>query len=131
MVLVGFQSEGTFPPTLTAGPAHQTGLGERTHERRSYLHPDDVRHPADLRLPVLAAEMPAEGELSHTLASTSLCLHRCQLIGGGEPRRRCTPTALKSTRGALAFCSFEAVKLLFHIFCFSLHQNTTLSKIHL
>lgn len=27
---------------------------------RSYLHPDDVRHPADLRLPVLAAEVPEE-----------------------------------------------------------------------
>lgn len=38
-----------------------------SHRRRtsSYLHPDDVRHPADLRLPLLAAEMPEEAKLSH------------------------------------------------------------------
>lgn len=48
-------------------------LIERLHERiprscfnflsscaSSYLHPDDVCHPVDLRLPLVAAEMPEE-----------------------------------------------------------------------
>lgn len=65
-------------------------LIERLHERiprscfnflsscaSSYLHPDDVCHPVDLRLPLVAAEMPEEEKAwSHqSLISTSLFSH--------------------------------------------------------
>lgn len=65
-------------------------LIERLHERiprscfnflsscaSSYLHPDDVCHPVDLRLPLVAAEMPEEEKAwSHQLLiSTSLFSH--------------------------------------------------------
>lgn len=43
----------------------------------SYLHRDDARHPADLRLPRLAAEMPEEekAQSRRAMISTSLLLH--------------------------------------------------------